>query len=70
MLLQNYTYHERNRSAPVPFRVLVRKNGAVTEFAGQTPAGKTGDRSNVEVGEFTCNGNGCTVDVIPLCMYV
>ena len=68
--MQNYAYHERNRSAPVPFRVLVRKNGAVTEFAGQTPAGKTGDRSNVEVGEFTCNGNGCTVDVIPLCMYV
>ena len=50
--------------------MLVRKNGAVTEFAGQTPAGKTGDRSNVEVGEFTYNGNGCTAYVIPLCMYI
>ena len=70
MVVQNYAYHERNRSAPVAFRVLVRKNGAVTEFSGQTPAGKTGDRSNVEVVEFTYNGNGCTVYVIPVCMYV
>jgi len=40
----------------IPFRVLVRKNGEVTEFRGETPAGKTGDASNVEIVEFEYKG--------------
>ena len=70
MVVQNYAYHEQDRSVPVPFRVLVRKNGAVDEFSGQTAAGKTMEDSNVEVVEFTYNGNGCTVHVMHLYMYM
>lgn len=50
--MQNYSYHERETNVAIPFRVLVRKNGEVTEFSGKTPAGKTGDDSNVEIVEF------------------
>ena len=50
--MQNYSYHERETNVAIPFRVLVRKNGEVTEFSGETPAGKTGTDSNVEIVEF------------------
>ena len=36
--------------------MLVRRNGEVTEYHGQTPAGKTGDPSNVEICAFTYEG--------------
>lgn len=56
VVVQNYSYHETKRDVTIPFRVLVRKNGEVTEFRGETPAGKTGDDSNVEIVEFEYKG--------------
>ena len=40
----------------MPFRVLVRKNGEVSEYQGETAAGKTGAESDVKVVDFEYHG--------------
>jgi|NorSeaMetagenome_1021524.scaffolds.fasta_scaffold285288_1 hypothetical protein len=30
VVVQNYAYHEERRDVPVPFRIIVRKNGEAT----------------------------------------
>ena len=68
VVVQNFAYHHRDhhlhhrvhddelRSRPVPFRVLVRKNGEVSEYQGETAAGKTGAESDVKVVDFEYHG--------------
>ena len=56
VFVQNYAYHEKNKDVPVPFRVIVRKNGESTEYHGETAAKVTGQRSNVDVVTFTYDG--------------
>ena len=56
VVVQNYAYHRCPEQGPVPFRVLVRKNGEVSEFRGKTEAGKTGSESDVKVVEFEYHG--------------
>jgi hypothetical protein len=67
VVVQNYAYHRGHgrsddddddelRSRPVPFRVLVRKNGEVSEYQGETAAGKTGPESDVKVVDFEYHG--------------
>ena len=56
VFVENYAYHEAERDVPVPFRVIVRKNGEATEYTGATPAGLTQARSRVEVVNFTYAG--------------
>jgi len=56
VVVQNYGYHEPERSMPVPFRVFVRKNGEVAEYRGQTPGGRVGRDSDVEVVQFVYEG--------------
>jgi len=63
VIVQNYAYHgapsDRYGSSdrgPVPFRVLVRKNGEVSEYKGETAAGKTGQESDVKVVDFEYHG--------------
>jgi len=53
--VNNYAYHERNGDGkPVPFKVIVRKNGETTEFRGQCVG--TGEDSRVTVCEFEYTG--------------
>ena len=61
VVVQNYAYHEKERDVPVPFRVLVRMNGEVTEYHGQTPAGETGTASEVDICRFEYHGRKVAV---------
>lgn len=57
VIVQNFAYHEpgaHTSQPPVPFRVVVEKNGVKEKFQGQCQG--TGSRSNVVVHEFTYEG--------------
>lgn len=51
VFVQNYAFHERSYG-DTPFRVEIEINGEIQQFKGVCKASKTGDASNVLVGEF------------------
>jgi len=56
VIVQNYSYHEpgSTTSTPVPFRVVIEKNGVKEKFDGKCLG--TGTSSNVTVHEFNYEG--------------